>query len=161
MYHCMIFLWVQMFLPLSVICKCTSTSTHSRKEECRLYKWLLLTPVWRQTDGWWAAPVGPSPLDLVAPPHKAGYFWLGLFGRQLWHFCEMLALCSERLQRAVSIYKQTASFLLSYYSVFVLLKTIFRYTAKIKYCGIIKISGGSIFVEFVGTSHPQINILHN
>ena len=29
------------------------------------------------------------------------------------------------------------------------------------YCGIIRISGGSIFVEFVGTPHLQIYILNN
>ena len=28
------------------------------------------------------------------------------------------------------------------------------------YCGIIRIRGGSIFVEFVGTTHPRIYILH-
>lgn len=29
-----------------------------------------------------------------------------------------------------------------------------------KYCGIVRSRGGSIFVKFLGTSHPQINILH-
>ena len=28
------------------------------------------------------------------------------------------------------------------------------------YCGIIRIRGGSIFVEFVGTHHPRIYILN-
>lgn len=28
------------------------------------------------------------------------------------------------------------------------------------YCGVIRFLGSSIFVEFVGTSHPQINILN-
>ena len=30
----------------------------------------------------------------------------------------------------------------------------------LKYCGIIRIRGGSIFVEFVGTYHPRIYILN-
>lgn len=29
-----------------------------------------------------------------------------------------------------------------------------------KYYGIIRFHGGTIFVKFVSTSHPQINILH-
>ena len=28
------------------------------------------------------------------------------------------------------------------------------------YCGIIRIRGGSVFVEFVGTPHPRIDILN-
>lgn len=30
----------------------------------------------------------------------------------------------------------------------------------LKYCGKNNFRGGSIFVEFVGTSHPRVNILH-
>ena len=30
----------------------------------------------------------------------------------------------------------------------------------LRYCGIIRIRGGSIFVEFVGTHHPRIYILN-
>ena len=35
-----------------------------------------------------------------------------------------------------------------------------RRAASAKYCGIIRIRGGSIFVEFVGTPHPRIYILN-
>ena len=35
-----------------------------------------------------------------------------------------------------------------------------RIRIKVRYCGIIRVRGGSIFVEFVGTPHPRIYILN-